>query len=193
MNLVNFGSGTRPLPGWINVDLDASNRPDVVADLARPLPFADGCADAIFTEDFVNQLVPDALHAFLSECRRILKPDGVLRVLAPDLRRFARMYLEEPDRLVRIWTDHVGVPLPNGTAGDVFNLGMQLAGCWEYDLATFVPIAARAGLDTVVVDYAASRHPALRGIDMRKPAEALSMYLECTPHRLAPPRARRPV
>lgn len=180
MTLINFGSGPHKLPGFVNVDLDLAGRPDVVADLARGLPFADGCADAIFSEDFVAQLEPDALERFLAECRRMLKPDGTLRVLTPDLRRFMRMYLDEPERLMRFWNVAVGVPLPNATAADVVNLGMKLAGRWQYDAETFGRIAARAGLDTVSARYNESRHPALRGIDLRRPDEAVSMYLECT-------------
>lgn len=181
MILVNFGSGPRPLAGWINVDLDPAGRPDVVADLSRALPFADACADAIFSEDFVAQLEPDALAHFLSECRRMLGPMGTLRVLTPDLKRFARAYVDDPGHLVRIWNHAVGVPLPNGTAGDVLNLGMKLAGRWQYDVETFSRIAARAGLDTIESAYGESRHPAMRGIDLRKPDEAVSMYLECVP------------
>ena len=181
MILVNFGSGPYPLDGWINVDLDRSGRPDVVADLARGLPFADACADAIFSEDFVAQLEPDALFGFLAECRRILKSAGTLRVLTPDLARFARMYLDDPDTLIRFWTVGVGVPLPTGAAADVLNLGMKLAGRWQYDAETFSRVAAHAGFDTFVARYGESRHPAMRGIDLRKPDEAVSMYLECAP------------
>jgi len=181
MTLVNFGSGPRKLPGFVNVDLDRACRPDVVADLSRGLPFADACADAIFTEDFVAQLEPDALGRFLAECRRMLKPHGTLRVLTPDLNRFMRLYLDEPDRLMRFWNDAVGVPLPNATAADVVNLGMKLAGRWQYDAETFARIASKAGLDTATARYNESRHPALCGIDLRRPDEAVSMYLECTP------------
>ncbi|MCC6379813.1 MAG: methyltransferase domain-containing protein [Burkholderiales bacterium] len=181
MILVNFGSGPYPLAGWINVDLDPAGRPDVVADLSRTLPFADACADAIFSEDFVAQLEPDALRGFLSECRRMLKPEGTLRVLTPDLARFARLFLDEPATLVRFWTTAVGVPLPTGTAADVLNLGMKLAGRWQYDVETFSRVASSAGFDVAVSRYGESRHPAMRGIDLRKPDEAVSMYLECVP------------
>lgn len=181
MTLVNFGSGPHRLAGFVNVDLDPASRPDVVADLSRGLPFADACADAIFSEDFVAQLEPDALLRFLAECRRMLKPSGTLRVLTPDLNRFMRMYLDEPERLMRFWNTAVGVPLPNATAADVVNLGMKLAGRWQYDVETFARVAAKAGLDTVSARYNVSRHPALCGIDLRRPDEAVSMYLECTP------------
>lgn len=186
MILVNFGSGPHPLAGWINVDLDPSGRPDVVADLSKALPFADQCADAIFSEDFVAQLEPDALRRFLAECRRMLKPEGTLRVLTPDLARFARLFLDDPATLIRFWTTAVGVPLPTGSAADVLNLGMKLAGRWQYDVETFSRVASQAGFDTVVSRYGESRHPSMRGIDLRRPDEAVSMYLECIPGGAAP-------
>src|SRR5258708_33533419 len=181
MTKINFGSGPYPLAGWINVDLDPAGRPDVVADLARPLPFATGVADFIHTEDFIAQLDPVPLLGFLRECRRILKPEGAMRMLTPDLARFARMYLEDPDHLIWIWNTFVGVPLQTGTACEVLNLGMRLAGRFQYDFPTFSQIAAQAGFDTVAVAYNESRFEAMRGLDLRRTDEAVSMYLECTP------------
>jgi len=179
--LVNLGSGPYPLSGWINVDIDPSGHPQVLADLSRTLPFRDACVDFIHTEDFVAQLPPDGLERFLAECRRVLRPGGALRVLTPDLERFMRTYLERPAHLVAIWNTAVGVPLPTGAAADVVNLGMQLAGRWQYDFESLARVAARAGLDCERVAYNASRHAPLNGVDLRKPDEAVSMYVECTP------------
>jgi SAM-dependent methyltransferase len=179
---INFGSGPYPMAGWINVDLDPAGKPDVVADLGRALPFATGVADFIHSEDFIAQLDPLPLEGFLRECRRILKPEGAMRMLTPDLARFARMYLEEPERLVSIWNTFVGVPLETGTACEVLNLGLRLAGRFQYDVESFSHIAAKAGFDTVAVAYNESRFEALRGLDLRRTDEAVSMYLECTPH-----------
>jgi O-antigen biosynthesis protein len=181
MTKINFGSGPYPMEGWINVDLDPSAKPQVVADLGRGLPFATGVADFIHTEDFIAQLDPLPLLSFLRECRRILKPDGAMRLLTPDLARFARMYLEEPDRLVRIWNTFIGVPLDTGTACEVLNLGMRLAGRFQYDFDSLSRLAAKAGFDTVAVAYNESRFEALRGLDLRRTDEAVSMYVECTP------------
>jgi len=181
MTKINFGSGPYPMSGWINVDIDAAGHPDVVADLGRPLPFATGVADFIHTEDFIAQLDPTPLLHFLRECRRILKAEGAMRVLTPDLARFARMYLEDPDHLVWIWNTFVGVPLETGTACEVLNLGMRLAGRFQYDVATFTQLAAQAGFATAAVAYNESRFEALRGLDLRRTDEAVSMYLECTP------------
>jgi hypothetical protein len=178
---INFGSGPHPLGGWINVDIDTASRPDVVADLSRPLPFADRCADFMHTEDFIAQLEPEDLLRFLHECRRVLKSDGGVRVLTPDLARFARMYLERPDDLVRIWNTFVGVKLVTGSACEVVNLGMKLAGRFQYDYPTFSALADAAGFVTARVSYNESRFQPLRGLDLRRPDDAVSMYLECTP------------
>ena len=178
---INFGSGPYPLPGWINVDLDPAGRPQVVADLSRTLPFATACADFLHTEDFIAQLDPEPLSALLREWRRILKPTGALRVLTPDLARFMRMYLEAPRQLIDIWNRSVGVPLPVDTGCAVVNLGMRLAGRYQYDAGTFTLLANAAGFDVEVVSYQQSRFPALRGIDLRRPEESVSMYLECAP------------
>ena len=90
-----------------------------------------------------------------------------MRMLTPDLARFARMYLEDPDHLVWIWNTFVGVPLETGTACEVLNLGLRLAGRFQYDFVTYSKLAAEAGFDTVSV--ALQRKP-VRGAARAGPA-----------------------
>jgi SAM-dependent methyltransferase len=40
-------------------------------------------------------------HRFLAECRRILKPSGIIRIAVPDLEEQAKVYLETLNRLDR--------------------------------------------------------------------------------------------
>lgn len=178
--MINLGSGHWKLPGWINVDLDAGSRPDVCADLSRPLPFRDACADYLHTEDFIDQLSLEKARTFLQECRRILKPGGVIRVLTPDVEQLARMYLEEPAALKKLWREHVGVPLVYGTAAEILNTGMRFAGhTFLYDAETFAQLAADCGFRAERVHYQQSTHAALRGLDLRSPANAISLYHDC--------------
>lgn len=178
---INFGCGEGRLSGWINVDLERSCRPDVVANLARDLPFASGSVDFIHSEDFISQLDLDQGGHFLRECRRLLKPGGVMRLLTPDLQKFARQYLENPEWLVRIWEAQVGVPLKTRSACEILNVGMRIGGQFQYDRPTFVAVAAGCGLTAVEVRYNESRHPELCGLDLRRPDESISMYFECRP------------
>ena len=58
---------------------------------------------------------------------------------------------------------------------------MRLAGRFQYDFQSLSQLAAKAGFATVAVAYNESRFEALRGLDLRKTDEAVSMYVECTP------------
>lgn len=178
---INFGSGPGKLPGWLNVDVAPEYLPDLVADLRKPLPFDDQSIDFIHSEDFLVQLNIEESLIFLRECRRILKPRGVMRLLTPDLEKFAKMYLEQPAWLVETWEKFVGVPLKTRTACEVFNVGIRMAGQFHYDRSTFRQIASSCGFRAYEVSVGTSAHPELRGIDLRRPDESISMYFECVP------------
>jgi SAM-dependent methyltransferase len=65
----------------IGVDRRPSKAVTVVADLRYPLPFEDESADALFTVHVLEHL-PDYLP-LVAECHRVLRPGGVLHVMAP--------------------------------------------------------------------------------------------------------------
>jgi predicted SAM-dependent methyltransferase len=177
---INLGSGHWKLEDWVNVDIDRESQPDVCANLAGGLPFANGVARLMHTEDFIDQLELDQAVEFLRECHRILAPGGVLRVLTPDMRKLARLYLHEPQQLRSMWTRFVGVPLSLDTPGEIFNIGMRFAGhTFLYDDETFKALTARCGFDARRVEYQQSEVPELRGLDLRSPENAISMYFDC--------------
>ena len=49
---------------------------------------------AIYSEHFLEHLTPESARQFLGECRRILRPDGVLRLSVPDGEIYVRNYFE---------------------------------------------------------------------------------------------------
>jgi len=177
---INLGSGHWKFEGWVNVDIDHGSKPDVVADLAADLPFADGVARLMHSEDFIDQLELDQAAAFLRECHRILAPGGVFRVLTPDMQKLAHLYLHEPHRLKTLWKSFVGVPLSLDTPGEIFNIGMRFAGHkLLYDAETYQALAAKCGFDAHRMEYQHSDEPELRGLDLRSPTNAVSMYFDC--------------
>jgi len=93
MTLVNLGCGRRFRSGWLNFDF-VSHSPDVTAaNLLRPLPLADGAADFVYTSHVVEHFTRSDAVELLRECRRILSPQGTIRVSVPDLEFLARDYL----------------------------------------------------------------------------------------------------
>jgi len=118
---LNLGCGTTSAPGWVNVDGSWSawlsrhrairsvlvrcgvvparagdgDWPDdvVVRDLRKSLPFSSESFDAIYASHVVEHLYRTEAAGLLAECRRILKPGGLLRVVVPDLKAIVDEYV----------------------------------------------------------------------------------------------------
>jgi SAM-dependent methyltransferase len=127
--LVNLGSSSRVAPGWTNVDFSWIMRlgrhrrlcawlfklglihpsryariqqidPDtVVWDLAKGIPFPDQTFEGVYHCHVLEHIDRDAAPKFLLECRRVLKRNGVVRVVVPDLEFMARRYVDIVARL----------------------------------------------------------------------------------------------
>jgi predicted SAM-dependent methyltransferase len=92
MKKLHLGCGSNYIQGWINVDINPDVKVDIRRDLTENLPFRNGEIDFIFNEHFIEHVpYPHALR-FLTECYRVLKPDGVLRISTPDLKYLVSLY-----------------------------------------------------------------------------------------------------
>ena len=63
------------------------------ADAARRIPQPSGAVDTIYSSHMLEHLDRPEARAFLAECRRVLKPGGILRLVVPDLRDATFRYL----------------------------------------------------------------------------------------------------
>lgn len=92
---INIGSGTVPLPGFVNVNaLPDSPGVDVVANIAERLPFDDGSADTLYAAHILEHFPTDAVPALLADWRRVLRDGGELLVAVPDLEVIARTLMD---------------------------------------------------------------------------------------------------
>lgn len=64
-----------------------------IVDIRRPLPFPNSSVDFIYCSQVVEHLFLHDLSRFLTECSRVLKPNGVMRILTPDLNKVIKLYL----------------------------------------------------------------------------------------------------
>jgi hypothetical protein len=93
MRLLNLGCGSVFHPTWENVDI-ASSYPQVREyDISQNLPYADAEFDACYSSHVLEHLAPQEAEKFIAECYRILKPNGIIRVVVPDLESIAVNYL----------------------------------------------------------------------------------------------------
>lgn len=96
---VNIGCGPLPAPGWAN--LDVCPAPGVhFWDCRRGLPFSDNAVSAIYSEHSFEHLdLETEAKPFLQECRRCLRPSGVIRLVVPDAGAYLGLYGKRWDLL----------------------------------------------------------------------------------------------
>ena len=65
----------------------------MVHNLAKGLPFASNSADVVYHSHLLEHLDKDMARLFLLEVKRVLKPDGVQRIVVPDFECACRAYI----------------------------------------------------------------------------------------------------
>ena len=94
--------------GWQNIDrLDLSQFAQqwgynfTALDVRQGLPHSTESVDMIFASHFFEHLSYKEGKAFLNDCRRVIKPDGIIRLVVPDagllLHRFQKGQMDEFD------------------------------------------------------------------------------------------------
>lgn len=91
---VNLGCGSRHHPQWLNIDQWVPDSSIQGHDLGKGVPLADESVDVLYHSHVLEHFDRVAAAAFLDECFRVLKPNGVIRVVVPDLEKMARLYLQ---------------------------------------------------------------------------------------------------
>ncbi len=102
---LDIGIGFAPAIGYIHADIQASDEVEIVADAGK-IPVPDETfievRNAHLIEHFERGKVPDLIKEWV----RILKVDGVLRVLCPDVAKVARQFVNKEIDLKQylLWT-----------------------------------------------------------------------------------------
>ena len=80
-----LGAGHQRRDGWLASDLLPTGSDAVYLDATKPFPLPDGSVDRILCEHMIEHVAyPDA-RRLLTECRRVLRPGGRLRLATPNL------------------------------------------------------------------------------------------------------------
>lgn len=96
---LQVGSGGNVLEGWLNSDLHPCSRDKFHLNAVKPFPFRDDTFRLIFSEHMIEH-VPNADGEFmLSECRRVLKPGGTIRISTPDLAFLMDLFREDKSQI----------------------------------------------------------------------------------------------
>ncbi|NKC16481.1 MAG: methyltransferase domain-containing protein [Gammaproteobacteria bacterium] len=190
---LQVGCGDRLLKGFLNTDV-FSNRAadrgvDLRFDLPFPgrcfdLPFPGRCLDGVYAHHVVEHLSHDHACRFMGEARRVLRAGGTLRIIVPDLAKFARAYCDKPDDL-----NHSAQLYPPWHRQDSWSTPLEVMdfafrdSYWNPHLSSWDEHSLRlrlseAGFDSVTVcTCGQSRDAMLSGHD-NETWEAQSLYVE---------------
>jgi predicted SAM-dependent methyltransferase len=127
---VNVGCGEFRAEGWVNVDMtrtDGGPQPDIVAS-ATDLPFEDASVDRLYAGHVLEHLTPEDVVKAIREFARVVRADGKIMIVMPDLDVAEAKYPELVES-VRYGADRWG--------GDKH--------LWESRPSTLAPLLVEAG------------------------------------------------
>lgn len=128
---INLACGSQLPDGWINVDYSLGarlaklplfrfiNRKTsffncdwddriFIHNLIKPLPWKNNSVSSIYSSHTLEHMSRKEGLQFLGECYRVLKPEGVIRIVVPDLGHIVNEYTEGRIRADE-FTDKLGV------------------------------------------------------------------------------------
>jgi predicted SAM-dependent methyltransferase len=159
---LHLACGDHLLDGWANVDMHGPSRV-IRWDLTRPLPVATASMDYVYTEHFIEHIERRQAERLLRECRRVLKPGGVLRLSTPSLRVLVDDYAAGR---TRGWEDMGWTP---STPCQLINEGMRMWGHqFVFDAAELEGLLRDTGFAQVAPrPWRGSPHEALANLECR--------------------------
>lgn len=101
---LHLGCGSNYLDGWFNTDLYPDSRRTSL-NATKAFPFPDNTFDFIFSEHMIEHIPFRGGHTMLSECLRVLKPGGTIRIVTPDMPFLIGLYQDREKPLHKSYID----------------------------------------------------------------------------------------
>lgn len=120
--LLNVGAGHRDSPAllppgfrtaeWkeIRVDVDPASKPDIVGSMLDMPAVEAASVDAVFSSHSIEHLYPAEVAIALKEFHRVLKPEGILVIICPDLQAAAE-WIAADKLLDTVYVSPTGTPV----------------------------------------------------------------------------------
>lgn len=205
---VNVGCGSTPTPGWVNLDnsltvklarvpvlgaalaamprgsergrfVRAARETPIQWAVATRLPFLDRTMELVYSSHMFEHLNRDQATRFLHEAFRVLRPNGLLRLVVPDLKKLVDKYLQtgDADAFVKA-TLLPPPPMQTWTSRIAIALVGHRGHAWMYDAASLRDCVASAGFTEVTILRPGETRISDPGpLDLRE-RESESIYLE---------------
>jgi predicted SAM-dependent methyltransferase len=94
-----LGAGSNLREGWLITDITPQSTAVMYLDVTKPFPFEDNTFEYIHAEHLIEHIPWNDGLRMLRECRRVLKPGGIIRIATPDLAVLIGLYKTKLDQL----------------------------------------------------------------------------------------------
>jgi predicted SAM-dependent methyltransferase len=96
---LQLGAGANAPDGWLSTDIAPLTDSVVQLDATKPFPLDDDTFDYVHCEHMIEHITWQEGLFMLRECRRVLKPGGIVRIATPDLEVIIGLYRSRKNRL----------------------------------------------------------------------------------------------
>lgn len=83
---------------WDNCDFAPKSKDVKRVNLLNGLPYGDNTFDIVYSSHYIEHIPKSELSNFLQECNRVLKPNGLIRLVLPNFENIAREYVKNIDQ-----------------------------------------------------------------------------------------------
>jgi len=116
--MLHVGAGTHPLPGWLNTDLEPMESGIIHLDALQSFPFEDGVFDFVFSEHMIEHIPYKGGIGMFSECFRVLKSSGKIRIATPDVEQIVGLFARDKSEAQKDYlrwrsVENIGLYSPN--------------------------------------------------------------------------------
>jgi predicted SAM-dependent methyltransferase len=168
---LNIGCGVHVLTGWLNTDYNPELPSVMYLDARRRFPFSEGTFDYIFSEHVIEHISYRDGMNMLTECFRVLKNSGKIRISTPDLAFLVDLTRPDKSDLQRAyikWASNAFTPgVPDDNEVFVINNFVRNWGhTFIYDEKTLRGAMTNAGFKMITkCDQHESKDAALRNLE----------------------------
>ena len=166
---MELGAGHIRRDGWVGTDVWAGARYHL--DATGPWPFPPGSVSHVYADNVIEHVPIDGARALLRHALKAMRPGGRIRLVTPDARRCAEVYLEGGE-LARAQLDaHRGAGTRVEHSVDILRgvfVEYEHYRGYAWDLESLAAEIEAAGFTAVERrEVEESPDPALRGLESR--------------------------
>lgn len=111
MLALNLGCNLHKLPGFVNIDIDPANKPDVVMDIRNIREhYGENTVDAVYAGHFFEHISALEGIELMKNIRHILKPWACTIITVPDYVKATNLEtIENAERIILNYGNHVAL------------------------------------------------------------------------------------